>query len=71
MARRMCTRARASNCLTLRNWSKESVSRFKDILVPVTDWSGEACPAQHGGSESMVVNRLRFLQPEDIIPSDL
>lgn len=61
----MCTRARASNCLTLRNWSKETVSRFEDTALPVGDRAGETCPARHGGSESGDMNRLRLLQAPD------
>lgn len=67
----MCTRARASNCLTLRNWSKETVSRFEDTALPVADRVREACPAGHGGSESGAVNRLRLLPAPDFSSPDL
>lgn len=65
-ARSMCTRARVSNCLTLRIWSKATVSRFGNNLFPVRDWPGVACPARHGGSESVAMSRL--MQPQEFLP---
>lgn len=67
-ARSMCTRARASNCRTLRNWSKETISRFENNLFPVRDWSGEACPAWHGGSESAAMSRIKAPATPGIFP---